>query len=60
LLFAQQIDFCAQGRQFLRWVDAGPGPEVTSEAKKQNGKRCGDYRDSNMIFGHRPHSRFGS
>ena len=42
LLFAQQIDFCAQGRQFLLWVDAGPCPEVTSEAKKQHGKRCGD------------------
>ena len=56
LLFAQQIDFCAQDRQFLLWVDARPGPEVTSEAKKQNGTRCGDYRDSNTIFGHRPHS----
>ena len=54
LLFAQHIDFRAQSRQLLRWVDAGPGPEVTSEAEKQHGKRCGDYRDSNTIFGHRP------
>ena len=54
LLFAQQIDFCAQGRQFLLWVDAGPCPEVGSEAKKQNGKRCGDdCRNSNPTFGHR-------
>ena len=54
LLFAQHIDFRAQSRQFLRWVDAGPGPEVTSEAKKHHGERCGDYRESNTIFGHRP------
>ena len=61
LLLAQQIDFCAQGRQLLLWVDAGPCREVTSEAKKHNGKRCGDdCWDSNKTFGHRPHSKFGS
>ena len=53
LLIAHQIDFCAQGRQFLLWIDAGPCREVTSEAKKQNGKRRGDDRDSNTTFGHR-------
>ena len=41
-LLAQQIDFCAQGRQFVLWVDPGPCPEVTSEAQKQNCKRCGN------------------
>jgi hypothetical protein len=50
----------ALGRQFLLWVDAGPGPEVTAEAKKQNGKRRDDYRDSNTTFFHRPHSKSGS
>ena len=61
LLFAQQSDLCAQGRQFLLWVDARPCPEVSSEARKQNGKRCGDdCRDRNTTFGHRTHSKFGS
>jgi hypothetical protein len=57
LLFAQQINVCAQGRQFLLWVDAGTCPDVTSEGKKQNGECCGDgYRDFNTTFRHRPHS----
>ena len=60
LSFAQEIHFCAQGRQFLLWVDAGTRPEVTSEANKQHGKRCGDYRDCHSTIRHRSHSNFGS
>jgi hypothetical protein len=61
LLFALQVDFCAEGRQFLLWVHVGPCRQVTSEAKKQNGK-CGgdDYRDSNTTVGRRTEAQFGS